>query len=124
MPVERVICSVEGCNNLVSLKGYYYGKKYYRTKCEKHRRGDHPSKKKKYGYGHCSLCGWQGHCDKHRIIKGKDGGTYRHGNVVLVCPNCHRALHKLGNFNQKQINKLEQIEISFMENVELDKQQK
>jgi uncharacterized protein with PIN domain len=41
----------------------------------------------------CSLCGEVIPCDKHRIIHGKDGGKYESGNVISVCPNCHRKIH-------------------------------
>lgn len=42
----------------------------------------------------CILCGWdKGPCDRHRIIYGKNGGQYTDGNVISLCPNCHRLLH-------------------------------
>lgn len=35
--------------------------------------------------------------DVHRILEGKDGGTYEqtltHGNCVVLCANCHRMVH-------------------------------
>jgi len=39
----------------------------------------------------CVICGWTGPCDKHRLEK-KNG--YIVLNVVSLCPNCHRLLHR------------------------------
>jgi hypothetical protein len=42
----------------------------------------------------CEVCGWKlTTCDKHRMKPGKDGGTYESGNVLILCPNCHRLAH-------------------------------
>lgn len=41
----------------------------------------------------CELCGWEGVCDRHRKISGKNGGKYTKDNVIVVCPNCHRMIH-------------------------------
>lgn len=29
----------------------------------------------------------------HRIIRGNKGGTYRPGNVKMLCGKCHKAYH-------------------------------
>ena len=29
----------------------------------------------------------------HRLIRGKDGGTYRPGNVKIVHKSCHKKYH-------------------------------
>lgn len=29
----------------------------------------------------------------HRIIRGHKGGTYRPGNVKMVCNDCHKKIH-------------------------------
>jgi hypothetical protein len=43
----------------------------------------------------CFKCGWnESYCDRHRIIKGEDGGKYILGNVISLCPNCHRIEHR------------------------------
>lgn len=42
----------------------------------------------------CSLCSWDGACDIHRIVEGVNGGRYDLGNVVVLCPNCHRSVHR------------------------------
>lgn len=41
----------------------------------------------------CSLCGWEGPCDRHRIKMGCEGGKYVEGNIIVLCPNCHRLVH-------------------------------
>ena len=42
----------------------------------------------------CELCGHP-HAEKHRLIPGKWGGSYDEDNVVLLCPNHHKAIHFL-----------------------------
>ncbi len=91
----RGICAIDGCDKLVALKGIVNGKQTYRRVCSGHWR-----KKKGWAGAHrgldstkCELCGWVGLCDAHRIVGGKDGGTYSKGNVKIVCPNCHRLIH-------------------------------
>ena len=92
-------CSVDGCDN----NAMNQGRGRYRERCSSHH-------KKKYGLlnmtsskreayrtfpiaDQCSVCGWKGPCDRHRVIMGRDGGDYRYGNVMILCPNCHRLLH-------------------------------
>lgn len=96
---ERPKCSIENCNNLATTKNKSNGT--FRKLCSKHH-------KRKYGMftnskyyrkvrdfpnGVCSLCSWKGPCDRHRLLYGKEGGAYIKGNVVILCPNCHRLLH-------------------------------
>ena len=46
----------------------------------------------------CSLCGWnEAQCDLHHIIHKQDGGADSIENLIVVCPNCHRKIHSLGN---------------------------
>ena len=41
----------------------------------------------------CIVCGWDKYkCDIHRIIPKGEGGRYEKGNVISLCPNCHRLL--------------------------------
>jgi len=47
----------------------------------------------------CSACGWEGECDRHREEPSKG---YVPGNVRVLCPNCHRAAHGKGSWNQPQ----------------------
>ena len=43
----------------------------------------------------CMVCGWDKTlCDIHRIVSKKNGGKYEAGNVISLCPNCHRMLHR------------------------------
>jgi hypothetical protein len=94
---ERHKCIVSGCERLQANKGIYNGQRRYDAYCEHHRRGRMKVEKKgklKVNTNKCSRCGWEGACDKHRIVNGKDGGKYEIGNVIVVCPNCHRLIHK------------------------------
>lgn len=51
---------------------------------------------KRAGIG-CSLCGWSlASCDIHHIIPISEGGSDDMENLICVCPNCHRAIHVLG----------------------------
>jgi hypothetical protein len=93
---KRTKCVVDGCDRLQANKGIYECKRRYDLYCEYHRRGNMKVVKKGrlvVDTKKCSKCGWVGPCDKHRIINGKDGGKYEVGNVVVVCPNCHRMIH-------------------------------
>jgi hypothetical protein len=41
--------------------------------------------------GHCEFpgCDWRHPIQRHRIQAGRDGGKYRKGNVISLCPNHH-----------------------------------
>lgn len=43
----------------------------------------------------CYFCGEDRYeiLDCHRIIEGKDGGTYHPLNTLTICCNCHRKTH-------------------------------
>jgi len=43
----------------------------------------------------CYFCGETEYklLDCHRVVEGKDGGTYDHRNTITVCCNCHRKIH-------------------------------
>jgi 5-methylcytosine-specific restriction endonuclease McrA len=50
----------------------------------------------------CSLCGWnESSCDTHHIIERKHGGTNAMDNLIAVCPNCHRIIHKLKKYSKE-----------------------
>lgn len=91
-------CNVNGCNNLGRSKGIINGRFRRRAKCYKHcYKTERQSNwfivyKNKYGYV-CERCGWEGPCDTHRKIAGKDGGKYTKDNIEFICPNCHRLEH-------------------------------
>jgi hypothetical protein len=47
----------------------------------------------------CTLCGFQANPESsilelHHLTSIKDGGSDSVDNVILVCPNCHREVHK------------------------------
>ena len=45
----------------------------------------------------CSRCGWnESYCDRHRLVPALG---YVVGNVVSLCPNCHRIEHR-GRFKK------------------------
>lgn len=47
----------------------------------------------------CSICGWNDAvCDVHHIIPKSQGGTDDNGNLIIICPNCHRKIHSGVNF--------------------------
>jgi len=85
-------CTVEGCNRLTSSKGVVNGIRYYKKYCSVH-----SAQNRKFrsciDISKCSICGWVGPCDTHRITFGSNGGHYTKDNVVGICPNCHRLIH-------------------------------
>ncbi|MCK9520391.1 MAG: HNH endonuclease [Sphaerochaeta sp.] len=90
--VFRGRCHFPGCNKKTAKKDFYKGKWYYDRYCCTH---NHVKKRIK-GISEdqtCELCGWIGPCDVHRKKPGKDGGKYRRGNMMIICPNCHRLIH-------------------------------
>ena len=81
-------CSMPGCNNRASTKADRPGHLKYHSLCSTHRR------RRRLGITHeCAICGWQGLCDVHRRVFGKEGGEYTKNNTISICPNCHRLLH-------------------------------
>ena len=102
--VETVRKRCRKCGKPAATKGYAKGRRrLYRNLCEVCRRrsrggGNGHAKRQlaaawRLKAGCCVLCGWSGPCDHHRIVFGKDGGEYTKGNVLEVCPNCHRLIH-------------------------------
>ncbi len=111
---NRPKCSIGGCNNLAVKRGRLKNNSIsFRKFCDRHRRERYNSpralgvegrrrlrKKLLFPNKKCIICDWEGPCDRHRIIFGQNGGKYIKGNVVIVCPNCHRLIH-LGKLNIK-----------------------
>ena len=87
---ERKVCQVAGCTRMQVSKG----KDRYDIYCTSHRSLEKQGLPLTLNIDECSVCGWDGPCDKHRIKPGKDGGEYTIDNVVVVCPNCHRDYHR------------------------------
>lgn len=53
----------------------------------------------------CSLCGWnEASCDIHHIIDVSLGGSNDLNNLILVCPNHHRIIHKKRDLDEKYSN--------------------
>lgn len=94
----KPICIIKDCNNRAMSSGY--GK--YHKLCTKHHKRKYnmpyaSSKnkiKQKFDNSSCAICGWdKAPCDRHRIVYGVVGGKYVKGNVMSLCPNCHRMIH-------------------------------
>lgn len=123
--VNKPKCSIAGCNNN-ALRNGNPGKKgqiYYHPLCTKHHKakygmsyeGSFTRKRRDFPNEKCVLCDWEGPCDRHRLLMGSDGGEYSKGNVIILCPNCHRLLHK-GKLTIKQsplleVNKVKENEL-------------
>ena len=96
-------CTIDGCHNRQSLQRTNKdGTKTYRRLCDTHHRMKYNMPLNGLGRGWkyrckqlpCEECGWdKSRCDIHRIVRGKDGGKYNAGNVIVLCPNCHRLRH-------------------------------
>lgn len=97
---HRGICKIPDCGNLVAFKGFRNGLRQYRTVCQNHR---NKRRAGKIDQSACVACGWEGSCDRHRIKPGKYGGHYFASNVLVLCPNCHRAAHGQGQWNKPGI---------------------
>lgn len=90
-------CSIEWCDNVVTSRGYGKYRKVCRSHhCKKYGISTMPWRRRnkaKFKNAVCAICGWEGVCDRHRVVHGKDGGKYEAGNVISICPNDHRMLH-------------------------------
>lgn len=101
MAKERGRCIVDGCENLQMFKDWASGGvRRWCPRCAKHTRA-YRLKAPIDGVP-CSKCGWRGQCERHRIVKGSDGGVYTASNIQVLCPNCHRAADGRGSWNQPQ----------------------
>lgn len=103
------ICERENCDNVARINKRINNKIIRGRLCEKHHREKHPRTpnywKWKGYFIKCSICGWDGPCDRHRI---EEQGAYTKLNVISVCPNCHRLVHLgLYRFEGKNIIKNE-----------------
>jgi len=106
---ERSVCSFKDCNRLqAGLRRSKAGRRYYSLWCDYHRHNRKTSvpagywkeKMKTIFYRQsvnntkCERCGWdKALCDRHRLIPGHSGGEYKEGNIIVLCPNCHRLEH-------------------------------
>lgn len=95
------ICSLEGCNELGLWRT---GERINKRLCLNHYIGLVPTafndankrRLRQQGFtDKCMVCGWDKEkCDIHCIISKKEGGRYEKSNVISLCPNCHRLLHR------------------------------
>lgn len=76
------------------------GETVYRDVCSRHHKEKYNMPLAGYKYlkplniQPCQRCGWnKSFCDKHRIVGGNKGGKYKKGNIIVLCPNCHRVEH-------------------------------
>ena len=94
----RRICVIEGCTNRRMSKGngrlLKLCAKHHREKYGMFHGNSLRKRKRKILNNKCALCGWEGPCDRHRIKAGENGGEYVADNVTVLCPNCHRLLHR------------------------------
>ena len=84
--------------------GYHATAKYCSLSCkQKHYRAQQKvdnTKDMKYYYKifeyiPCELCGWnKGPRDIHHIIEVSQGGKNEISNLISLCPNCHRLIHR------------------------------
>ena len=84
------ICQVEGCERQRCSKGIHRGVRRYHRFCSSHRL-IYRKTKTLPNLDKCVICGWDGPCDSHRSVSG-DG--YTEENTFIICPNCHRLLHR------------------------------
>ena len=98
---NRPKCSVAGCRNLAKMADKHKdGSWHYKQLCVKHhnKKYEMPSngsyKKRHFSNEKCIICGWnKAPCDRHRRKPASEEGKYIEGNVISLCPNCHRSLH-------------------------------
>ena len=98
--MNRPLCSIEGCSRVARKlskftrkNGISYERKVkFSPFCDTH------LKHRRFSTESCFVCGWdKANCDRHRLNgnnhKSKING-YRRLNVVSLCPNCHRLVHR------------------------------
>lgn len=100
-------CEKEGCTNLGDVNKVINNRVYRAKLCTRHKREKYGMSKKSNSpssnlkssekfkmRGHCdscSCCGWKGPCDIHRPVAQ---GPYNLENMISLCPNCHRMVHR------------------------------
>lgn len=100
MLIQKPKCVIPDCGNNAFRRSLRSGGKYMEL-CSTHHKlkygmsisGSRGRLSKKFHTGSCQLCGWIGPCDMHRLKPGHEGGKYEVGNVISICPNCHRLEH-------------------------------
>jgi len=91
--MDRPVCNVAGCESLCTLQHTgSSGEQVFRSTCWAHGRAvvRRASSRLRSSSEPCERCGWsEAPCDRHRLAP-MDG--YSEGNVVVLCPNCHREV--------------------------------
>ena len=76
-------------------------------------------------YSRCCACGWKrGTVDLAHKCPAKQGGEYTFGNIVPLCPNCHRLFDtfQLSKGAGRRINRFtKMVNIKIKENKKLIK---
>ncbi len=95
MEDAKRVCAFEGCTNVGEWTKQIGDRLYRRRLCSSHRKRLEFAKKHSWDYEKfvkkvCSVCSWKGPCDIHRVKKQIG---YRNGNMISICPNCHRLVH-------------------------------
>jgi 5-methylcytosine-specific restriction endonuclease McrA len=105
--MNRALCNIPGCKNLVALNQILKGKRYYRKICMGHHRErqglprTNTAGVKKYkmidNFAVCSRCGFvpedKVQMDRHH--KNGNHKDHRLENIEILCANCHRFVSKL-----------------------------
>lgn len=70
---------------------------------------------------HCEItaCFWPHKIQRHRINPGRDGGKYKLGNVIALCPN-HHWMADNALLTQEQLFEIVDRRIAAMTDEELD----
>lgn len=93
---DKRMCIIIGCSKVGEWNYSKNGKVYRRPMCTFHHRIKYDKGNALFKLKECKVCEycfWQGPCDCHRPIAGKDGGKYKRGNMRSICPNCHRLIN-------------------------------
>ena len=53
----------------------------------------------------CEICGWKLCVERHRIVPGREGGSYTKDNTIVLCPN-HHALADRGKLKRRSLKKI------------------
>lgn len=83
------VCSGKATRNRTGTK-----KGFRKQKCTTHTRLE--VLKEKFDFKCCMVkgCNYDKCYDIHRLIEGKNGGTYTIGNMFAICPNHHAESHR------------------------------
>jgi len=72
-------------------------RRFCSQKCtDRYHSGNYISFNKKLNIEKCQICGYDEYpiLEVHHIKERRNGGTNDLNNLIVVCPNCHRKIHK------------------------------